>query len=50
MTVAPSPKYVGPAPGATEGANYATSQQPANYDNDVMMHPYTTPGMGPKPH
>jgi hypothetical protein len=50
MTVAPSPQYVGPAPGATESANYANSQKPANYDNDVMTHPYTSPGMGPKPH
>ena len=48
--VAPSPKYVGPGPGASDASNGTAFQKPANYDNDVSMHPYTAPGMGPKPH
>jgi hypothetical protein len=48
--VAPSPKYVGPAPGSSDGSNGVAFQKPAAYDDDVNMHPYTAPGMGPKPH
>ena len=48
--VPPSPKYVGPGPGASDASNGAAFQKPPNYDNDVSMHPYTAPGMGPKAH
>ena len=50
VAVAPSPKYVGPGPGANDASNGTAYQKPANYDNDVNMHPYTAPGMGPKAH
>ena len=49
MAVAPSPKYVGPAAGGPESANFAASQKPAGYDGDTTMRPYTSSGMGPKP-
>ena len=43
--LAPSPQYIGPAPGAVDAGKSATFQKPAGYDNDIMMHPYNT---GPK--
>jgi hypothetical protein len=45
--LAESPKYIGPAPGATDAAKSAAFQKPAGYDNDVTMHPYNA-GVGPK--
>jgi hypothetical protein len=44
-----SPKYVGPAPGASEGSVGTRYEKPADWDNRTELHPYTS-GMGPKPH
>jgi len=44
----PSEKYVGPAPGASDGGMPQHFQKPADWDANVGLHPYTS-GMGPKP-
>ena len=47
-SVAASPKYVGPPPGAADGSNGTHFDKPAGYDQDSALHPYTS-NMGPKP-
>jgi len=47
-TPAPSPTYVGPAPGAGTAPKTQAFQKPAGWDQDVSAHPYTS-NMGPRP-
>jgi hypothetical protein len=49
LPVAASGTYPGPAPGASTGQLPPRFDKPAGYDQDAAMHPYTGPGMGPKP-
>jgi hypothetical protein len=46
--VAPSPTYIGPAPGAGNGHMPPHFNKSADWDRDPVMHPYSS-GMGPKP-
>jgi hypothetical protein len=47
MPVTASGKYTGPDPGTGYYGTY-TYQKPANWDQNVSMHPYSS-SMGPKP-
>jgi len=50
--VVPSPQYVGPSPGATNGPMPPKFDKSADYDKDPAMHPYTNPTeqqTGPRP-
>jgi hypothetical protein len=49
MPVAQSGNYPGPGPGATNGPMPPHYQTPADWDQNVAMHPYTS-GAGPKAH
>jgi hypothetical protein len=48
QAITPSPKYVGPAPGASDGSAPPHFDKPTGYDQDTSLHPYTS-NMGPKP-
>lgn len=48
MTVTPSGQYIGPAPGAANGAMPPHFDKPAGYDADASLHPYSS-NLGPKP-
>ena len=44
-----SPKYVGPSPGAASGSMPPKFEKSADYDANATLHPYSSPGMGPRP-
>ena len=48
--VVPSPQYIGPNPGAGTGQLPPKFQKSADYDQNPALHPYTSSGMGPRPH
>jgi hypothetical protein len=48
-TVAPSPAYVGPAPGAGYYGMPPRFEKSADWDSNAAMHPYTS-SVGPRPH
>lgn len=50
MAVVPSGAYPGPGPGAGTGQMPPRFEKPADWDQNAALHPYTTNGMGPKPH
>lgn len=47
-TPAPSPNYIGPAPGGVNAPKYEAFAKPTNWEQDTSAHPYTS-GMGPRP-
>ena len=50
QAVTPSPAYVGPAAGAGTGPMPPHYEKSADYDSNTTLHPYTSTGMGPRPH
>ncbi|MBV9828779.1 MAG: hypothetical protein JO001_24375 [Alphaproteobacteria bacterium] len=48
MAVAPSPGYVGPAPGAGNGIVPPRYGKTADYDQNIAAHPYSSVA-GPRP-
>jgi hypothetical protein len=50
MPIVQTGTYPGPAPGAGTGQMPPRFEKPADWDQNVALHPYTSPGMGPKPH
>jgi hypothetical protein len=47
--VTPSAQYVGPPPGAGTGAMPQHFEKSADWDNNTALHPYSSPGVGPRP-
>src|ERR1051326_9142766 len=47
--VSESPKYVGPSPGAASGVMPPKFEKSADYESNATLHPYSSPGLGPRP-
>jgi hypothetical protein len=47
--VTPSQPYIGPAPGLGYYGTPPVYQKSADWNSNTAMHPYTSPGTGPRP-
>jgi hypothetical protein len=49
-TVAPSPPLVGASPGASNAPTSPHFEKSADWESNTALHPYTSPGIGPRAH
>jgi hypothetical protein len=48
--VTPSPQFVGVNPGAATAPMPPHFEKSADWDSNTALHPYTSPGVGPRAH